>query len=101
MHTIQSIFQSFPEVKTVHLFGSRAKGNYRLGSDVDLAIMNRGLGSRTLARLKSRFEESTLPYKIDLVDFNNLTKHEFIEHIQRVGIPFFRQGELLIDKNKD
>lgn len=101
MNTIRSIFRSFPEVKTVHLFGSRAKGNYRLGSDVDLAVMNQGVSSRTLARLNGRFEESSLPYNIDLVDFNSLTKKEFIEHIQRVGIPFFRQGELLIDKQRD
>lgn len=99
MDTIRSIFRSFPEVKLVHLFGSRAKGNYRLGSDVDLAIMNKGVSSHTLARLNSRFEESSLPYKIDLVDFTKLTKQEFIDHINRVGIPFFKQGEMVESSN--
>lgn len=95
MDTIWSIFRSFPEVETVYLFGSRAKGNYRLGSDVDLAIMNEGVNSRTLSKLNGKFEESSLPYNIDLVDFTRLTKQEFIEHIQRVGIPFIRQGEIV------
>jgi len=95
MKTIRSVFESFPEVKTVHLFGSRAKGNYRLGSDVDLAIMDKGVNSTTLSRLIWEFEESSLPYNIDLVDFTKLTKQEFIEHINRVGVPFYRQGEMV------
>lgn len=95
MHTIRSIFRAFPEVQKVHLFGSRAKGNYRLGSDVDLAIMNKGVNSTTLSRLIGKFEESNLPYNIDLVDFTKLTKQEFIDHINRVGIPFFKQGEMV------
>lgn len=95
MDTIKTIFDGYPEVKTVHLFGSRAKGNYRFGSDVDLAIMNEGLDTKKLAKLKADFEESTLPYNIDLVDFTKLNKQEFIDHINRVGLPFFKQGEKL------
>ena len=74
----------------MNLFGSRAKGNYRLGSDVDLAIMNKGVDVKRLNKLKSNFEESSLPYKVDLVNFTRLEKQEFIEHIQRVGVPFYR-----------
>lgn len=95
MKTIRSVFQSYPEVKTVHVFGSRAKGNYRPGSDVDLAIMNKGVNSTVLSRLIGKFEESNLPYNIDLVDFTKLTKREFIDHISRVGTPFFKQGEMV------
>ena len=95
MNTIRSLFQSFPEVERVYLFGSRAKGNYRLGSDVDLAIMNKGVNSKTLSQLIGEFEESSLPYNIDLVDFTKLTNQEFIDHINRVGIPFYRQGEMV------
>ncbi|MGF1669044.1 MAG: nucleotidyltransferase domain-containing protein [Balneolaceae bacterium] len=90
MKTIISIFNSYPEVRRVNLFGSRAKRNYRLGSDVDLAIMNKGVDMRRLDKLKSDFEDSSLPYKIDLVDFTRLEKQEFIEHILRVGVPFYR-----------
>jgi len=99
MKTIRPVFQSFPEVKTVHIFGSRAKGNYRLGSDVDLAIMNKGVNSTVLSRLIGEFEESNLPYNIDLIDFTKLTKQEFIGHINRVGIPFFKQGEMVESGN--
>ncbi len=90
MKTIISIFNSYPEVRQVNLFGSRAKGNYRFGSDVDLAIMNKGVNAKTLTKLRIEFEDSSLPYKIDLVDFTKLKKQEFIDHIQRVGVPFYR-----------
>lgn len=93
MKTIQSILQSCPEINSVHLFGSRAKGNHRLGSDVDLAIMNEGVSEKSISKLRDQFEESTLPYRIDLVDFNKLKKREFIEHIERVGVPFYTADE--------
>ena len=72
----------------MNLFGSRAKGNYRFGSDVNLAIMNKGVNAKTLTKLRSKFEERNLPYKVDLVDHINLKKQEFIDHTQRVGYPF-------------
>jgi uncharacterized protein len=93
MKAIYSIFSAYPELRVVHLFGSRAKGNYRLGSDVDLAIMNDGITTRQIAKIRNDFDESNLPYKIDLVDFTRLEKQEFIDHIVRVGIPFYTRNE--------
>ncbi|CAN5262066.1 nucleotidyltransferase domain-containing protein [soil metagenome] len=93
METIRSILKSHPEIRNVELFGSRAKGNYRLGSDVDLAIMNEGVSGEQLAKIRSDFEDSSLPYNIDLVDFTRLEKQEFINHIERVGIPFYTRDE--------
>lgn len=101
MTTIQTIFETCPEVKKVYLFGSRAKGNYQLGSDVDLAIMNRGLAPRKLAALKNNFKESSLPYNIDLVDFTRLDHQKFIDHIQRVGVLFFCKGKVLTNEFVD
>ncbi len=93
MTTIQSIFESYPEVETVLIFGSRAKGNYKLGSDVDLAIMNEGVSIKRMAQLRSDFEESSLPYVIDLVHFPKVDHQEFIDHISRVGAPFYKKSE--------
>ncbi len=95
MAAIWFIFEGYPEVKMVYLFGSRAKGNYRPGSDIDLAIMNEGVSAKKLAKLKSDFEDSNLPYNVDLVDFNQLENRGFIDHIKRVGIPFFKRSELV------
>ena len=89
MNTFRAVFANYPEVKNVNIFGSRAKGNYHLGSDVDLAVMNMGVSAESFTKMKWDFEDSSLPYIVDLVDYNRLDKQEFIEHIDRVGIPFY------------
>ena len=91
MQTIKHIFSKYGEIKKVNLFGSRAKGSFKMGSDVDLAIMNLGVSEKTIAKLKSDFEESSLPYMIDCIDFSTLTNNDFIDHINRVGILFYEK----------
>ena len=91
--TIHAIFNQYPEVLVVHIFGSRAKGTCKTGSDIDLAIMNKGIEIRTLLKINNDFEESSLPYKIDLVDFNTLTNSDFINHIQRIGAIFYQRED--------
>jgi len=87
--TIRDILRKYPDVKTVYLFGSRAKGIPAPGSDVDLAIMNEGLDLLTIGRIKSEFEESSLPYRVDIVHYPALNHAELQDHIDRVGVPFF------------
>ncbi len=89
INTIHSIFSKYPEVQEVHIFGSRAKGIQKPGSDIDLAIMNPGVNEMIVTKLLSDFEESSLPYKIDLIYFPALKQLEFIGHIKRIGIPFY------------
>lgn len=89
--TIFHIFEKYPEVSLVHIFGSRAKGNFHFGSDIDLAIMNEGVSFETVNNLKNDFEESALPYMVDLVNFNTLKHEDFINHIKRVGVEFYRK----------
>jgi predicted nucleotidyltransferase len=91
MQTIQAIFNKFPEVEEVHIFGSRARGIYKQGSDVDLAVMNQGVHENSLTKMRTDFEESSLPFKIDLINFPTLKHSEFIEHIIRVGITIYHK----------
>ena len=80
-------FKKYPEVKKVMLFGSRAKGAFHKGSDIDLAIVNSDLSYNTLRKIKNDFEESSLPYRVDLIDIKTLHKEELTEHIKRIGKP--------------
>jgi predicted nucleotidyltransferase len=59
----------------VYLFGSRAKGNALKYSDIDLLVhLSRGKLSRELHRcMRSAFEESMLPYHVDILDYRSLT----------------------------
>lgn len=93
LQTIHDIFSRYPEIQLVHIFGSRAKGNYNTGSDIDLAIMNKLSGHKTMLKIKDDFEESSLPYKVDLVEYGSLTNIDLTDHIKRRGKVFYQRNE--------
>ena len=89
METIFSVLKLYPEIKQVVIFGSRAKGNYHSGSDIDLAIMNSDVSLKGLTEIQQLFKESDLPYFVDIVDFSTLNHSDLKEHILRVGMEFY------------
>ena len=91
LDAIEKIFDSCAAVKEVWIFGSRAKGSYKPGSDIDLAIMNSGIELQDLLFLQGKFESSSLPYKLDVVNYQALKNKELKEHIERVGKPFYKK----------
>ena len=83
---ICDVFAAFPAAEEAILFGSRAKGNYKTGSDVDIAVKGDAVDSRCIANISLLLnEESPLPYFFDIVHFDSITNKELLEHIQRVG----------------
>jgi predicted nucleotidyltransferase len=89
IQTLFAIFEKFQEVETVYLYGSRAKGTHKFGSDIDLALMNENISEKTVRTIKTEIEESSLPYFVDITHFTTLNHKELAEHIQRVGVPFY------------
>ncbi|MEJ0056015.1 MAG: nucleotidyltransferase domain-containing protein [Bacteroidota bacterium] len=77
-------------IKDVRIFGSRSKQTAHAGSDIDLAIMNNGVGFDELLRLRSDFEDSNLPYTVDVVYYPEIKHQELKEHIDRMGAVFYR-----------
>ncbi|MDR7994258.1 nucleotidyltransferase domain-containing protein [Thermosynechococcus sp. TG252] len=67
------------------LFGSCAKGMHPPGSDIDLALVGEGLDIDTLGRLGYAFEESSIPYHMDLVWLATVDHPPLLEHIERLG----------------
>ena len=88
-HTIQAITQKYAEVKEVQLFGSRAKGNFKFRIDIDFAVMDPNVSQKTMANLLYDFEESSLPYRVDLVNYYALNHKNLIDHIDRVEIVIY------------
>lgn len=87
--TIIAILKKHPEITLVHLFGSRANGNFKPGSDIDIALMNKGIPDKIISRLVSDFEESTLPYFVDVINYQTIQNADIKEHIDRVGQVFY------------
>jgi predicted nucleotidyltransferase len=87
---IISVIEDFTEIKQAIIFGSRAKGNYKAGSDVDIAVLGENISFSTIACLHSRLEEEgSLPYFFDIVDYTHSTHKQLKEHIERVGKTIF------------
>ena len=83
---ILEIVAQFPEINKTIVFGSRAKGNYQKGSDIDLAITGKNVTQNTLLKLSEKLNsESLLPYFFDILHYENIESNELKEHIDRVG----------------
>jgi predicted nucleotidyltransferase len=85
IEAIQNILSREPAVHKAILFGSRAKGNFKPGSDIDLAIVGEEVNLDTISRLHRAFEESTIPYEVDLCWLAQVDQPALREHIARVG----------------
>jgi predicted nucleotidyltransferase len=84
---IQNILRDRLPVAKIWVFGSRAKGSTRRGSDLDIAIdAGAKLPSSTTALLADAFEEAPLAYKVDLVDLHNISP-EFRARIDAHKLP--------------
>jgi len=92
LEVILGVFQVFPGVQRVELYGSRAKGNFRPGSDIDLCITGETLTLQDLLAIEARLDELMLPYKIDLSLRHRIDSTALLEHIDRVGIPIYLQA---------
>jgi predicted nucleotidyltransferase len=86
LNTLDSIFRKYPGIKQAVLYGSRAKGKYRIGSDIDLTIMADNTFTRTdLLRIAEDFDDSDMPYFVDVSIYDKLSNQDLKAHIDRVG----------------
>lgn len=84
------VISCFPDITKVTLFGSRAKGTYKPGSDVDLAIETDSTKKRTAIELAIRLNEETpLPYMFDVIDHQQTREPDLLDHIARVGVVIY------------
>lgn len=93
---ICSVFASHPEVQKVVLYGSRAKGNYKTGSDIDLTMYGDSINQTLLLKILTELDDLLLPWIIDLSIFRQIDNVSLLEHIERVGVVFYqRTGQIL------
>lgn len=88
---INSVFEKHPEIDKVIIYGSRAKGNYRMGSDIDLSMFGNDLEYDLIAKVNSEIDELNTPYLFDISIFKLLNSPSLEEHISRVGKIFYKK----------
>jgi predicted nucleotidyltransferase len=86
---IQEVFINYPEINKAILYGSRAKGNFKPGSDIDLTLISKNIDFHKLNQIKNNLDELNLPYSIDLSLLSDIENQELVDHINRVGIIFY------------
>ncbi len=80
------VFADYPEIAAIRLFGSRAKGNYRHGSDIDLCLEAPTLSAARRLQMETRIDDLLLPWRVDLVLRHEIDLPALLAHIDRVGI---------------
>ena len=93
LNELLAIVTSQPEVEQLVLFGSRALGTYKEASDIDLAIKGSKVTDKTISRLKDAFEDSDLPFFVDVVDYQAIDKPKFKAHIDGKGVGLIGRGD--------
>ena len=86
---IQHVLSGYPDVQKAILYGSRAMGNYKSGSDIDLTLEGAGLTLQQLNKIGNELDDLLLPYEIDLSIHHQIENSDLLEHVKRVGVIFF------------
>jgi uncharacterized protein len=88
---INSVFKNHPEVENAIIYGSRAKGNFRVGSDIDLTLHGDQLTYEILSKINTEIDDLNMPYLFDISIFHKLKSPDLEEHINRVGVVFYQK----------
>jgi len=91
---IHAVFARYPQIEKAVLYGSRAKGDYKNGSDIDLTLVgDTDLTIQVLYKIMNEIDDLLLPYTIDLSIFRSITDTDVLDHIRRVGVPFYEKED--------
>jgi uncharacterized protein len=90
---IIEVFERHDEIEEVVVYGSRAKGNFKPGSDIDLTLIGNGLNLAVLNKISLELDDLLLPFTFDLSLFQHIKQPGLIDHIQRVGKVFYTKNE--------
>jgi predicted nucleotidyltransferase len=89
---IQSCLAKNTKIEKVILYGSRAKGSYMAGSDIDLTLLGESLILDDVNQLEQAFDDLLLPYEIDLSIFDHIDNADLVDHINRVGMVIYNRS---------
>ncbi|WP_428817431.1 nucleotidyltransferase family protein [Clostridium butyricum] len=83
---IKKALEQCEEIEKAIIFGSRAMGNYKNGSDVDIAVLGELISNNTILKLNDYLNEIyPLPYFFDIINYNSITNENLKKHIDIEG----------------
>lgn len=94
--SIKSIFSNYPQIEEVLIYGSRAKGNHRPASDIDLTLKGKNIDLTLQTKIEFDLDDLLLPYKFDISIYDRITNPEFINHIDKIGKTLYVKKSITI-----
>jgi len=95
IEAIVKTLSKYPKVKSAFIFGSRAKGTYEDGSDVDIALKGSELDFGTINSISYWLnEETNMPYEFDVLNYESLHEPALKEHIDRLGVEIYNNNHI-------
>ena len=86
---INQVFAVHPEIQQAIIYGSRALGNFKHSSDIDITLLGENINLDVLNQISIEIDDLLLPYYVDLSIFSHIKNDELVDHINRVGKEFF------------
>lgn len=94
---ICEVLARYPQIEKAILYGSRAMGNHKNGSDIDLTLSGgKDLTPQILAQIMDEIDDLLLPYTLDLSIMRDINDRDVLSHIARVGVDFYTRSEMKI-----
>jgi uncharacterized protein len=91
INEILGVFENYPDLEKVILYGSRARGNYGNGSDIDFTLIGEYLDLTTLHKIENDLDDLLLPYKMDVSLLKHIKNEGLIDHINEIGQVFYEK----------
>ena len=91
MAKISAVFSAFENIEQVWLYGSRAKGNFKTYSDIDIALQGNELDLNLQYQIDSALDDLFLPYIFDLSILSHISNPDLLAHIERVGLLLYQK----------
>ena len=98
---IRGTLCGFEQIRSATLYGSRAKGNFKTGSDIDLTLITSGeLPDNFLNRVLIAIDDLDLIYSFDISLHHQISNENLLDHIERIGVEFYNAEEYACTNRK-
>lgn len=92
VENIGKVLELFPSVNMCIIYGSRAMGNYRYNSAIDLTLEGDNITFSELLKIENELDDLLLPYQIDLSLLKKIDNKDLSDHINKVGKVLFKKS---------
>lgn len=91
---IKNVFTHYSQIETAILYGSRAKGTHKNGSDIDFTLTGQSLSLSIINKIRNDLDELLLPYSFDISIHHQINNPDLLQHIERIGIIFYKKNRM-------